>query len=172
MAYEEQRTHPEDLAAQRRYHRVLLLRRTRQPGCWTTARRLIALLLRRDLAPRRSRSLQGSATRDAAFVLEDGAQTLALARAQWRRRRRPKAALALLSGFDKRFRGHAAIPEVYELAARVLVQGLQRTDMAQPILQTLEARYPDSEQTAEVRWLLRDTCRRPEAGSGLLQHAA
>lgn len=27
--------------------------------------------------------------------------------------------------------------------------------MAQPILTTLENRYPDSEQTQEVRWLLR-----------------
>ena len=39
--------------------------------------------------------------------------------------------VALLSGFDKRFRGHTAIPQAYELAARVLVQGLNRRDMAQ-----------------------------------------
>ncbi|MET3914850.1 hypothetical protein ABID97_001632 [Variovorax sp. OAS795] len=29
--------------------------------------------------------------------------------------------------------------------------------MAQPILTTLESRFPDSEQTQEVRWLLRPT---------------
>ncbi|RYY57895.1 MAG: hypothetical protein EOO24_62255, partial [Comamonadaceae bacterium] len=67
-----------------------------------------------------------------------------------------RASLALLSGFDKRFRGHAAIPQAYELAARVLVQGLSRVDMAQPILATLESRYPESPETQEVRWLLRD----------------
>jgi hypothetical protein len=35
------------------------------------------------------------------------------------------------------------------------VQGLGRADMAQPILATMESRYPHSAQTQEVRWLLR-----------------
>jgi len=155
-AYEEQRLHPEQLAAQRRYHKVLLLS-DKTPSLVDHGRRLIALLLGRGLSAEALKAFVAIRARDAAFALEDGAQTLALARAQWQAGAGdPKATLALLSGFDKRFRGHAAVPEVYALAARVLVQGLQRTDMARPILQTLEARHPDSEQTAEVRWLLRD----------------
>jgi len=155
-AYEEQRLHPEQLAAQRRYHKVLLLS-DKTPSLVDHGRRLIALLLGRGLSAEALKAFVAIRARDASFALEDGAQTLALARAQWQAGAGdPKATLALLSGFDKRFRGHAAVPEVYALAARVLVQGLQRTDMARPILQTLEARHPDSEQTAEVRWLLRD----------------
>ena len=93
--------------------------------------------------------------KDASFVLEDPVATMALSRAEWRNGD-ARASLALLSNFDKRFRGHASIPQAYELAARVLVQGLNRRDMAQPILTTLEARYPESEHTSEVRWLLRE----------------
>lgn len=92
--------------------------------------------------------------KDKAFALEDPAMVIAMARAEWRGGD-AHGTLALLAGFDRRFRGHAAIPQAYELAARVLVQGLGRSDMAQPILTTLENRYPDSEQTQEVRWLLR-----------------
>jgi hypothetical protein len=113
------------------------------------------MLLARDLASEALKVYKACREKDAGFVLEDPLGTMALARAEWRNGE-AKASLALLTGFDKRFRGHTAIPQAYELAARVLVQGLNRRDMAQPILTTLEARYPESEQTQEVRWLLRE----------------
>jgi hypothetical protein len=93
--------------------------------------------------------------RDPAFQIDDGDTVLAFARLEWRGGN-ARAALAWVKGFDKRFRGHAAIPQVYELAARVLVEGLARADLAKPILAVLEARYPEAPQTQEVRWLLRD----------------
>ena len=110
--------------------------------------------MRRDLASEALKVLKTCREKDKAFVLEDPAMVIAMARAEWRGGD-AHGTLALLSGFDRRFRGHAAIPQAYELAARALVQGLGRSDMAQPILTTLENRYPDSEQTKEVRWLLR-----------------
>ena len=155
LAYEAQRTQPDELAAQRRYHRMLLLSPEKTATLLDHARRLIDMLVRRDLVSEALKVYKDCREKDASFAIDDPAVTMALGRAEWRNGE-ARAALALLSGFDKRFRGHATIPQAYELAARVLVQGLNRRDMAQPILTTLEARYPDSEQTAEVRWLLRE----------------
>jgi hypothetical protein len=43
---------------------------------------------------------------------------MTLAKAEWRNGD-AHAALALLSGFDRRFRGHAAIPQAYEQTQEV-----------------------------------------------------
>lgn len=154
-AYEAQRTaDSNDLAAQRRYHRVLALMPEKKDTMLDHARRFIPLLMRRDLASEALKVFKACKERDKAFALDDPAMVIAMARAEWRNGD-AHATLALLSGFDKRFRDNEAIPQAYELAARALVQGLGRSDMAQPILTTMEARYPDSEQTQEVRWLLR-----------------
>ncbi|SEL92257.1 hypothetical protein SAMN05518845_11374 [Variovorax sp. YR750] len=154
-AYEAQRTaDSNDLAAQRRYHRVLALMPEKKDTMLDQAKRFIPLLMRRDLASEALKVFKACKERDKAFALDDPAMVIAMARAEWRNGD-AHATLALLSGFDKRFRGNEAIPQAYELAARALVQGLGRADMAQPILTTMEARYPDSEQTQEVRWLLR-----------------
>ncbi|MDQ0079765.1 hypothetical protein SAMN05518669_101497 [Variovorax sp. YR634] len=156
-AYEAQRTAAsDDLAAQRRYHRVLALMPDKKDTMLDQARRFIPLLMRRDLASEALKVFKACKEKDKAFALDDAAMVIAMARAEWRNGD-AHATLALLSGFDKRFRGNEAIPQAYELAARALVQGLGRADMAQPILTTMESRYPDSEQTQEVRWLLRPT---------------
>ncbi|MFH0134165.1 tol-pal system YbgF family protein [Variovorax sp. VaC1] len=154
-AYEAQRTAAsDDLAAQRRYHRVLAMLPDKQATMLDQARRFIPLLMRRDMASEALKVFKLCRERDKTFSLDDPSMVIAMARAEWRNGD-AHATLALLSGFDRRFRGNEAIPQAYELAARALVQGLGRTDMAQPILTTLESRYPDSEQTQEVRWLLR-----------------
>lgn len=154
LAYETQRTRPDELAAQRRYHRVLLLP-DKTPALVDHGRRFIDLLLRRDLGAEALRVYKACREKDDGFVLDDALTALALAKVEWRAGE-AHGALALLTGFDKRFRGHPAIPQAYELAARVLVQGLGRADMARPILAALESRYPESLETQEVRWLLRD----------------
>lgn len=154
-AYEAQRTAAsDDLAAQRRYHRVLAMLPDKQATMLDQARRFIPLLMRRDMASEALKVFKLCRERDKTFSLDDPPMVIAMARAEWRNGD-AHATLALLSGFDRRFRGNEAIPQAYELAARALVQGLGRSDMAQPILTTLESRYPDSEQTQEVRWLLR-----------------
>ena len=161
-AYEAQRTAAiDDLAAQRRYHRVLAMMPDKQSTMLDQARRFIPLLMRRDLSSEALKVFKLCREKDKAFALDDAAMVIAMARAEWRNGD-AHATLALLSGFDRRFRGNEAIPQAYELAARALVQGLGRADMAKPILTTLESRYPDSEQTQEVRWLLRPA---PEAAA-------
>ena len=155
LAYEEQRTRPEELAAHRRYHRVLLLAPEKISTLLDHGRRFIALLMRRDLSAEALRVYKACREKDESFAPDDAPTTLALAKSEWRGGD-ALGALALLKGFDKRFRGHEAIPQAYELAARALVQGLDRADLAKPILTTLESRYADSAEVKEVRWLLRE----------------
>lgn len=156
MAHQAVRDDAQSLSAQRRYHRVLLLAPDRLATLLDHAKSFIALLVGRHQTPEALKAYKACREKDPKFALDDASVVLTLAQAEWRGGD-ARTVLALLSGFDKRFRGHGAIPQAYELAARVLVQGMHRPDMARPILGLLEARYPASEQTQEVRWLLRDS---------------
>jgi len=154
LAYEAQRTDPYSLPAQRRYHRVLLLS-DKTPTLLDHGRRFIEQLVREAQVSEALRVYQACRGKDEAFAPEGSASTFALARHAWQGGD-AREALRLLNGFDKRFRGDPLVPQVYELAARALVQGLGKPKMALPILQQLERRHPDSEATREVRWMLRD----------------
>ena len=156
------KTRTYNLSAQRRYHRVLLLAPDRLETLLTHAKPFIGVLIGREQVSEALKVYQDCRARSPAFVLEEASTVLQLARAEWRSGD-ARATLVLLTSFDKRFRGHSTIPQAYELIARVLVQGMHRADKAQPILAALEARYPDSEQTQEVRWLLRDPSAPPQA---------
>lgn len=153
-AYEAQRTDPHSLPAQRRYHRVLLLS-DKTPTLLDHGRRFIEQLVPQGQTSEALRVYQACRGKDEAFVPEGSASTFALARHAWQGGD-AKEALRLVNGFDRRFKGDALVPQVYELAARALAQGLGRPKMALPILQQLERKFPDSEQTREVQWLLRD----------------
>ena len=122
------------------------------------ARRLIDMLVRQGQTSEALRAWEACRAKDAAFLPEGSATTFALARHAWQAGD-AKGALALVNGFDRRFANDALIPQVYELAARVLVQGLGRPDKALPILKAMEAKFPANEHTREVKWLLRE----PEA---------
>lgn len=159
LAYEDQRTRPDEVHAQRRYHRLLLLS-DKTPTLLSHGRQFIALLLRQGQGAEALKVFKACRDKEAGFALEDADQTLALARSTWRAGD-AQTTLALISGFDKRFKGHAAIPHAYELAARLMLQGFDRRDMALSILAALESRYPDSEPTQEVRWLLREPPQTP-----------
>lgn len=153
LAYEAQRTAPESLSAQRRYHRVLLLS-DKTSTLLEQGQRFVEQLVRADQNAEALRVYQSCRERDAGFAPQAAGATYALARHAWQAGD-ARGALALVNGFDKRFRGDALIPQVYELAARVLVQGLGRPEMAGNILNMLQQKYPDSEATREVQWLLR-----------------
>jgi hypothetical protein len=154
IAYEAARVAEDDLYAQRRYHRALAVA-GKPEDLLRHGRRFIELLMRGKLE---SEALSVHATciaRDPQFLCDNPAHVVSFAKLHWRAGD-ARAALALLKGFDKRNAGHAAIPDAYELAARVLVQGLDRRDLAKPILDVMKKRYPKTPQTEEVRWLLRD----------------
>lgn len=154
IAQDAARTAENDLHAQRRYHRVLAVS-GKTDDLLHHGKRFIALLMRNKLESEALGVYQACLAKDPAFACDDPAHVVSFARVQWRAGE-SRAALALLKGFDRRNAGHASIPDAYELAARVLIQGLDRRDLALPILQTMKKRYPKTPQTEEVRWLLRD----------------
>lgn len=153
IAYEHQRTRHDELPAQRRYHRILALA-NKTPTLLDHAQRFIPQLLRLGQNAEALRVCQTCRAQDAKFVLADADPTLALARTAWGVGD-AALTLALLGGFDRRFKGHASVPQAYELAARALLQGMGRADMALKVLATLEARHPNDAATQEARWLLR-----------------
>ena len=155
LAYEEQRMRGDEVAAQRRYHRVLALAEGKTATLLDHAQRYIPLLLRSGQSGEALKAFQTCRAKDAQFALQDAPTTLALAKAAWNTGD-AKDALALLQGFDRRFKGHDAVPAAYELVARVLLQGMNRADMALRVLATLESRHPDTEAARETRWLLRN----------------
>ena len=155
LAYEEQRMRGDEVAAQRRYHRVLALAEGKTATLLDHAQRYIPLLLRSGQTGEALKAFQTCRAKDAQFALQDAPTTLALAKAAWNTGD-AKDALALLQGFDRRFKGHDAVPAAYELVARVLLQGMNRADMALRVLATLESRHPDTEAARETRWLLRN----------------
>lgn len=155
MAYEEQRTHSDELPAQRRYHRVLALAEGKTATLLDHAQRYIPLLLKSGQGGEALKAFQTCRAKDATFALQDATVTLNLAKAAWSAND-AKDALALLQGFDRRFKNHDSVPAAYELVARVLLQGLNRADMALRVLATLESRHPDTDATRETQWLLRN----------------
>ncbi|XAH24975.1 hypothetical protein AAFF27_07220 [Xylophilus sp. GW821-FHT01B05] len=148
------RAQPDNLAAHRRHHRVLLQSDQAELLCGH-AQQFLALLIQGGFASEALQVYRVGRERDPAFAPATAQVVLALARHAWHGDD-AQGVLQLLSGFDRRFPDDPAIPQAYGLAALVLVQGLHRADQARPILQALERRYPDSEQTQQVRWLLRD----------------
>ncbi|HEY0201632.1 MAG TPA: hypothetical protein VGC24_08065 [Burkholderiaceae bacterium] len=152
-AYEAQRIAPQSLPAQRRYHRVLLLS-DKTSSLLDHGQRFIDLLVQRSLTAEALKAYQDCKAKDAGFALQSPVSTLALARSTWQRGD-ARGTAALLSGFDKRFAHDATLPDFYELAARLLAQGLSQPDKALRILRLLQTRYPDAPQTQEVQWLLR-----------------
>ncbi|HET9652113.1 MAG TPA: hypothetical protein VFP36_07975, partial [Usitatibacter sp.] len=60
-------------------------------------------------------------------------------------------AVELVKGFDKRFPGHADIPGVYFLGARISSEHLSQDDKAIAILRVLLQRYPEAAVSAEAK---------------------
>ncbi|MEJ8823409.1 hypothetical protein WKW80_15425 [Variovorax humicola] len=154
IAYDAARVAENDVYAQRRYHRVLAVAGKTQ-DLLRHGKNFIELLMRGKLESEAHSVYSTCIAKDPGFLCENPAHVVSFAKLQWRAGD-ARAALALLKGFDKRYSGHAAIPDAYELAARVLIQGMDRRDLAQPILDVMKKRYPKTLQTEEVRWLLRD----------------
>lgn len=151
-AYEAQRVAPDNLAAQQRYHKLLLLG-DRNDRLLAHGRRYLGLLLSKgmgDEALNLFKVLQG---RDAAFAPEQPAQLLDLAEVA-RRRRDFTLALTLIKGFDKRFPRNPAIPSVYLFAARLLCEHYKQESGARQILATLLERYPEHPAGVEAQQYL------------------
>lgn len=152
LAYEAQRVAPDDVAANDRYHKLLVLA-GRDDRLLSHARRYLSLLLQKGLGDEALTLYRAMQAKDAGFAPEQPAQLLKLAEAARRRREFPQA-LAMVKGFDKRFPRHAEIPAVYLFAARVLCENLRQDASARQILVALVGRYPEHPVTVEARQLL------------------
>lgn len=152
IAYEAQRTAPEDVAAHERYHKLLALA-GKDERLLNHSQRYLALLLQKgkgDEALTLFRAMQG---RVPDYTPEQPGMLLRLAEAA-RRRREYKEALSLVKGFDKRFPRHADIPSVYLFAAQVLSENLRQDAQARKLLEVLIARFPDHPVRTQAGQLL------------------
>ena len=151
LAYEAQRTAPDDLVAHGRYHKLLLLA-GRDDRALAHARAYLALLLQKGRGEQALDLHRAMCERDASFAPEQPAHWLRLAEAARRRREYPQA-LALIKGFDKRFPRHPEIPAVYLFAASVLCENLRQDASARQILEAILTRYPEHPVSGEARQL-------------------
>ncbi len=146
--------HPEDLELQRRLHNLALADQAGKD----------LLKNARGYIPR---LLDAGKAREAADVYLDCARlvpetplqvssqhTCKLARAL-REKGASKPAFLLLKGFHKTFPDSSHTPEAYLLGARILVEDLNRDDLAKQLLQYLLQAYPEHERREEVRGYLR-----------------
>lgn len=152
-AYEQQRQEPENIAAQERYHKLLLLA-DKKPRALEHGQRYLATLLRLNRDDQGFDLFKRLRELDGEFRPEQPGHLFKLAELAYRRRD-PVLALALVHGFDRNNPRHPDIPGVYMLAARILSEHYRKDDMAGAILRGLREKYPQHPLAAEADAFLR-----------------
>jgi hypothetical protein len=151
-AYEQQRVEVDNIVAQERYHKLLLLADKKERAL-DHGRRYLSTLLRLardDLAFdlfKRLREL------DEGFQPEPE-QVLRLAEIAFRRRD-AALVLALVRGFDRHNPRHADVPGVYLLSARVLSEHYRKDAAASVLLRRLRQQFPDHPLASEAEAYLK-----------------
>ena len=145
----------DNVADQRRYHRVLLLDDVHSGRLRDHTQRYLPLLLIRKLGPEALEAHAAVLKLIPDFTIDKPDTTLALAEQAWKRMD-AKQTIALLRGFDRHYPGVVEIPRAYELIVRALKQGLGKGEKAMPVMQALQRRYPDHPSTQEAAWVMRD----------------
>lgn len=154
LAYDWQRANPESLPDQRRYHRVLLLTDKKDTLGWFT-QKVIQSLMKEQKGQEALQVYEATLAKCPELSLESAELTLTLAQLAWKGMDH-KQALALLKGFDKRYPRDPAVPKAYELIARVLHQGMGRTEQALAVYRAMAKHFPQHPSTQEAAWLLRE----------------
>jgi tetratricopeptide (TPR) repeat protein len=151
LAYEAQRLEPDNIAAQERYHKLLHLA-GKDERLLNHSNKLIPLLVRREQSTAALQAWKRCQERHPDFRLEDPAALVKLAETA-RTERDGKLALKLLNGFDRNFRNHPLVPEVYFLCGSVLCEDLRKDELADRFLATLCSRYPQHPRVDDARRL-------------------
>lgn len=149
IAYEAQRTDPENLVSQERYHKLLHLA-GRTDRLLPHAQRFIAQLLRRHMPGKALDVLRRCREKAAEFRPEDPATILALAQAA-RSGRDAKFAMEIIRSFDRVFPQHPLIPEAYSLGARILCEDLRQDAKADRLFAAICEHYPDHPCAVQAR---------------------
>jgi hypothetical protein len=152
-AYEAQRERPDDVQAHKRYHGILLLDDHADRLC-EHAQKYLALLSQRKLYRDAINVVQECRQRMPQFHPNDGQLVHELGQYALKAAD-PALCVKLINGFDKLYPGHAATPQIYELAARSLLQMGSAKDKLVKIATVMQQRYPDHPSTQEVLWLSR-----------------
>jgi len=148
LAYDQQRNEPDNIAAQERYRKLLLLA-DKQDKALEHGKRYLGTLLRLsrdDLAFDLFKQLRAQ---DEGFQPERPEYVLRLAEVAYRRRE-SALAISLVRGFDKRNPKHPDVPGVYLLSAKVLSEQYKKDDMAVAVLRGLKQKFPDHPLAAEA----------------------
>lgn len=148
VAYEAQRLDPENTAAQERYNKLLHLA-GKDDRLLNHSQRLIPLLLRNNQGRNALEAWKRCREKDAEFRPENAGSVLQLAEAA-RAAREPKLAMEILNGFDKAFRNHALLPEVYFLGGSILCEDLRKDELADRFFITLCNRFPEHPRVEEA----------------------
>ena len=149
LAYEQQRLAPDDLSAQERYHKLLLLLPEKKDTLLAHGQRYITQLLGKGLAERALDIFLNCRAAQPDFASAQAEQVLLLAQAA-RRRRDYRLALELMRSFDKRHPQHRDVPGVYLLSAQILAENFKKDDLACAILQGLQRKFPEHPLAAEA----------------------
>ena len=162
QAREWARTGHDNVADQRRYHRVLLLDVPTSGRLQLHSQTYLPLLLLRKLGPEALDAHTAVLKVLPEFDAGKPDVTLALAEQAWKRMD-AKHTLMLLRAFDRRYPGVVEIPRAYELIIRALKQGQGKGYKAMPVLQAMQRRYPDHPCSQEAAWVMRDEVGTPAA---------
>ncbi len=152
-AYEAQRARPDDVAAHKRYHGILLLDDHVQRLC-DHAQKYLALLYQRKIYRDAIQVVLECRQRMPGFKPDEGTLVFELGQHALRGAD-PALCIKLINGFDKLYLGHASTPQIYELAARSLLQTGASKDKLVKIATVMQQRYPGHASTQEVLWLSR-----------------
>jgi len=151
IAYEAQRTRPDDLDAIERYCKMLFL--AKQPEkALTQAQRLIPLLLARQRGLRALEIFQSAKEASAEFRLVRAADQLGLARAA-AIERNDRLVMKLLLQFDRHYAGAAEVPTAWLMQAKIMSERLKQDEAAMQLLRLLRGKYPKSPEAEEAKRL-------------------
>jgi tetratricopeptide (TPR) repeat protein len=151
LAYEAQRVEPDSITAQERYNKLLHLA-GKDERLLNHTNKLIPLLVRREQSAAALQAWKRCQERHPDFRPEDPAALVKLAETA-RAERDSKLALNLLNGFDRNFRNHPLVPEVYFLCGSVRCEDLRKDELADRFLATLCTRYPQHPRVEDARRL-------------------
>jgi len=151
VAYEAQRLDPENTVAQERYNKLLHLA-GKDDRLINHSQRLIPLLLRREQKRNALEAWKRCREKQPEFRPEDASTVLQLAEVA-RAAHEPKLAMEILNGFDKAFRNHPLLAEVYFLGGQILCEDLRQDALAERFFITLTNRFPDHPRVADAKRL-------------------
>lgn len=144
---------PDDLVANQRLHRLLLAVPGQGAAMLAHASTWVSSLLRSARPALAADVIEAIWQEQPDYRPAMGAWYLPLAEALFATRRYDSAA-RLIQGFDRRFPGHADIPAIYLLGARLLIEHRRDEAQARRVLDALCRHFPASPAAVEAEQLL------------------